>query len=332
MKSIEYQFPVCVRCMTYNQASFIEDAMNGFTMQQTDFPFVCIVVDDASTDGEPDVIRRYLSSHFDLEDDTITRNEETDDYILIYARHKANLNCFFVVLLLKYNHFKKKDKSPYFKEWTDSVEYIALCEGDDYWTSADKLQKQVDFLESHPDYTMCFHSARIRLQDVDPSMIGARFENLEEKEYSSTEVFSNWFVPTASILYRKDPVSSYSIKHPEWLTRGDIGLVLKCSHTGKIWGMKEQMSVYRMQPNSVSHNPKYRNPERFLLPNHFRCILLNFPKVNREPIKWNISSSYYSRMKCQKSIWKKALDFIRFCYWDPRYASKKIMKQLHIFV
>ena len=55
--------------MTYNQASYIEDAMNGFTMQQTDFPFVCIIVDDASTDGEPEVIQRYLSTYFDLEDE-----------------------------------------------------------------------------------------------------------------------------------------------------------------------------------------------------------------------------------------------------------------------
>ena len=63
---MEYpKFKVCVRCSTFNQAKYIEDTMNGFVMQQTDFPFVCCIVDDASTDGEQDVIKKYMDMHFD---------------------------------------------------------------------------------------------------------------------------------------------------------------------------------------------------------------------------------------------------------------------------
>lgn len=157
MDNHEYQFPVCVRCMTYDHASYIQDAMNGFTMQQTDFPYVCIIVDDASTDGEPEVIRQYLSAYFDLEGDSIVRNEETDDYVLIYARHKSNRNCFFVVLLLKYNHYSiKKSKDSYFKEWAENAVYVALCEGDDYWTEPLKLQKQVEYMDCHPEIGLCY--------------------------------------------------------------------------------------------------------------------------------------------------------------------------------
>lgn len=150
---------VCVRSITYNHAPYIADAMNGFCMQKTSFPFVCAVIDDCSTDGEQEVISNYLHEHFDLEDQSVVRNEETDDYKLIYARHKENHNCFFVVLYLKYNHYsigKSHLKNQYIKEWYDSAKYIALCEGDDYWTDPFKLQKQVEVMELHTECTICY--------------------------------------------------------------------------------------------------------------------------------------------------------------------------------
>ena len=102
------EFKVRINCMTFNHAPYIMDAMNGFCMQQSTFPYVAIIVDDASTDGEPEIINRYLQDHFDLEDKGIVRNEETDDYVMTFARHKKNQNCFFAVFLLKYNHYSKK--------------------------------------------------------------------------------------------------------------------------------------------------------------------------------------------------------------------------------
>ena len=69
------KYLVRVSCMTYNHAPYIVDAMNGFCMQETDFPFVCTIMDDASTDGEQEVIKKYLTDHFDLNDQTIVRNE-----------------------------------------------------------------------------------------------------------------------------------------------------------------------------------------------------------------------------------------------------------------
>ena len=105
------QFKVRVDCMTFNHSKYIKDAMNGFTMQQTDFPFVCTIVDDASTDGEQDVIRKYVEEHFDLSIDGVSYERETDYAHIIYAQHKTNKNCFFVVLFLKENHYSQnKDK------------------------------------------------------------------------------------------------------------------------------------------------------------------------------------------------------------------------------
>lgn len=154
-------FKVSVPCMTYNHAAYIEDTMNGFCMQRTTFPFVCIIMDDASTDGEQSVIQKYLEDHFDISEKGVLKKEETDDYKLIIARHRENCNCWFAVFFLKYNHYRnpelKKKKGHYFSELESSVDYIALCEGDDYWIDPNKLQMQFDLLEHNKDCSICFH-------------------------------------------------------------------------------------------------------------------------------------------------------------------------------
>ena len=145
-------FKVSVWCNTYNQAFYIKDTMDGFCMQQTSFPFVCLIMDDASTDGEPEVIKQYLNDHFDTE-----WTKETDDYHLTVARHQENRNCYFAVYLLKYNHYSiKKPRLKYFREVADEIDYVALCEGDDYWTDAHKLQKQADALDANPQATLVY--------------------------------------------------------------------------------------------------------------------------------------------------------------------------------
>ena len=149
----EYKYMIVTRCFTFNHAPYIKDAMNGFTMQETTFPIITCIVDDASTDGEQEVIRQYLSEHFQLP----YRSEETNDYYLICANHNTNPNCTFVVLFLKYNHYRKKSKLPYISEWCDKAKYLAFCEGDDYWTDDLKLQKQVNFLENNPEFIECTH-------------------------------------------------------------------------------------------------------------------------------------------------------------------------------
>ena len=99
---MEVDFLVRISCMTFNHAPYIIDAMDGFTMQKTTFPYLCVIIDDASTDGEPEVIRHYLQDHFELDDTSLTQHDETEDYERFYSRHKENNYCFFLVVLLKY--------------------------------------------------------------------------------------------------------------------------------------------------------------------------------------------------------------------------------------
>lgn len=153
METIKVKYKVSVRCMTFNQAMYITDAMNGFCMQQTSFPFVCCIVDDASTDGERDVINKYVEENFDFSENSIGYKNETDYAYITFAQHRTNKNCYFAVLLLKENLYSKKQgykKLQYISEWDSCADYITYCEGDDCWNNPLKLQKQVEYMDEHP--------------------------------------------------------------------------------------------------------------------------------------------------------------------------------------
>ena len=153
----ETKYKVCVRCATFNHAPYITATMDGFCHQQTTFPFVCIIIDDASKDGEQEVIGRYLRDHFGT-----GYTEETEDYLLTVAGHKENRNCHFAVLQLKYNHYSiRKSPLSYVTRWQDTTDYVALCEGDDYWTDPHKLQEQADALDAHPHAVMAYTGYRV---------------------------------------------------------------------------------------------------------------------------------------------------------------------------
>ncbi|MEE0962065.1 MAG: hypothetical protein U0L54_05930 [Bacteroidales bacterium] len=213
MEEKEYKYMVAVQCMTYNQSKYILDALNGFVMQQTNFPYVLMVVDDASTDGEQEVIKKFVSEQFDTNDTSVAYEKETDYAHITYAQHKTNKNCYIAVLYLKENHYsQRKSKMPYLAEWRDYVKYEALCEGDDYWIDAQKLQKQVDFLEENENYVLVCHRYKI-------------FDEEEKEWYNSDgldHIFVNktcvtfnskvkvWLTKTLTLMYRIDALGEYN--------------------------------------------------------------------------------------------------------------------------
>lgn len=252
MMNQEYKYLVGVECMTFNQSQYIIDALNGFVMQQTNFPFVVMVVDDASTDGEQEVIRAYVNEHFDVKDTKVAYEKETDYAHIMYAQHKTNKNCYFAVLFLKENHYsQRKPKYPYLSEWRDNVKYIALCEGDDYWIHPKKLQTQVDFLEKNEEYSLCFHGARIKVEEGINLKKDGRinlYKNLEEREYTGAEILKRWTIPTASAVYR----NGINIVRDNRFIYGDSPLFLSCAKCGKIYCVNNEfLSVYRLVPGSA---------------------------------------------------------------------------------
>lgn len=167
----------------------------------------------------------------------------------------------FVFLLLSKNHYQSGNgpkRLEYISEWYEDAKYNALCEGDDYWTDPLKLQKQVDYMESHPECALCVHNAIERWEDN--SKEDSLFSQLEERDYSGFDVCQKWILPTASFLFRSDCSQTYLDvlnRCKTKLTFGDTVLAVSCATKGTIHALKETMSVYRRNNSSftLSHNP-----------------------------------------------------------------------------
>ena len=250
---------VAIQCMTYNHAPYIEDAMNGFCMQQTDFPFVAIIVDDASTDGEPDVIKRYLDQHFDMLN---ARQWETDEAHFIEAQHLENKSCWFAVVFLKYNFWQtKKQKDPLFEDWNNPAKYIALCEGDDYWTDSAKLQRQVDFLENNENIGLAYTIAQV-YNEKSKTVIGTwgKETNL------NCVLFEQSPIPTLSVLMRSGLYHRFRgilRGDPKW-PLGDVPLWIHFIVFSKIHFLPITTGVYRLLEESESHSCDFYKRTNFI--------------------------------------------------------------------
>lgn len=266
MNKTKIDFKVRINCMTFNHAPYIVNAMNGFCIQQTGFPYVAIIIDDASTDGEQEIISDYLHEHFDLEENNVARKEETTDYALTFARHKDNKNCFFAVFLLKYNHYSiKKEKWPYYLDFAKTPKYIALCEGDDYWTNPQKLQKQYEALETYPECNICFGITEFMTADghLQNNYIPRKntiINNIITLEDFCREQFTvgQWTFHTSTFFFRKEVF--YKFRCLKDFPYGDICVIL----TGLLMGdgvfIDEKMSNYRLLSGGFNSKMK-ANPQ-----------------------------------------------------------------------
>ncbi len=287
---------VTVWCLTYNQKDFINDALNGFVMQKTTFPFEVVVHDDASTDGTTDIIMEYAECYPEIIKPMVEKKNQWQ---------KGGLK--HIISIMNEHHRRGR--------------YIAFCEGDDYWTDPNKLQLQVDFLENNSDYSMCFHSAKKKYETDVRAWIDC--ENIQDKDYDATDIFVNWTVPTASILCRKEAMDFYAkLKHPEFIQNYDIFIILSCAMVGKLRGMHEQMSVYRIQDGGLTYNKKALVRCTMNNPGHFITLKENFPIVDSKHVDDTISKVLFERALIQDSLVDKLED-----YWQSfLYSSGRFIK------
>ena len=175
---------VTIRCLAYNHEPYIRDCLEGFVMQRASFRFEAVVHDDASTDGTAAIIKEYAERYPDI----IKPIFETENQ---YSKHDGSLR------RIMDEHTRGK--------------YVAFCEGDDYWTDPLKLQKQVDFLEAHPEVSLSVCRFNL-LNQSDMSM--KLFENKcfdqqenEEKPYFLFDLkyafLESWVCQTMAVLIRK---------------------------------------------------------------------------------------------------------------------------------
>lgn len=254
-------YKVLVRCFTYNQSKYIEDALNGFAMQQTDFPFVCLVMDDCSTDGEQNAIKAWMERECDMEK---AENLEIEKSFITLVPHKTNANCHFAFYFLKQNLYGTGEKKMCMvTPWREHCEYEALCEGDDYWIHSSKLQLQSDYLDAHADYSMCFHNAILHWEDNTHE--DSNFSALETREYSSKELLQEWITPTASFVMRKEYLSIIDAKDIDFtkIIHGDNLILLSNLCVGKIYAFADSMSVYRKQEGGMVYNKSINHHLRY---------------------------------------------------------------------
>jgi len=205
-------YKVCVLCMTYNHHSFIKDTLDGFCMQKTDFPYVCCIVDDYSTDGEQRVLSEYLQQNGLFLNNCDVCKSETDDYEFSFVKHKTNSNCFIAVFFLKYNHWGKKSKLEYVEEFCNISEYTAICDGDDYWISPDKLKLQADLLDNNPSISLVCTRYENLIEKTKYKYLEKNyyFDNKDAKDsdffvFTRRDAFlKGWITKTLTCMYRSD--------------------------------------------------------------------------------------------------------------------------------
>lgn len=213
-------------CEAYNQEKYIRRCLDGFLMQKVNFKYEILINDDASTDDTVKIIEEYVKKYPDI----------------------------FVPTYQNENLYPRGIRS-----WVDiqlplaKGKYIAFCEGDDYWTDPYKLQKQVDFLDTHPDYSVTFHRYHILNKDyVIKDGLDDMFINKDRGITVSTEMFlQRWMTQFLTIVYRKDSFDFTDGTRQKYKYFRDSHLVYILLQNGKGFLMNFFGGVYRRTGDGV---------------------------------------------------------------------------------
>ena len=215
---------VSILCTAFNQEKYIRDALDGFLMQKTNFPFEVLINDDASTDKTPVIIKEYQAKYPDIIKPLFQKTNQYNRGISI-ARE----------ILIP----RVKGK------------YIAICEGDDYWTDENKLQKQVDFMEKHPDYSVCFHPVRVTYENEqhNDEIFPNDIYGSSSKTWTLDNLLSFNFIQTNSVIYRS--CGDYSDIAKTKVIPGDWFFHIYHARHGKIGFINDTMAVYRRHDGGI---------------------------------------------------------------------------------
>lgn len=219
---------VSISCITYNQAKYIRQCLDGFLMQETKFPFEILIHDDASTDGTEEIIKEYHALHPSI----IKPLYEAENQWVKGRKGSA-----------VFNFPRAKGK------------YIALCEGDDYWTSPSKLQQQISFLEKHPDFAgSCSDTHIVDAAGNKISLPDVFVDYGEKVDLNFNDVVTSQTpFHTASFVFRREVIDHL----PAWFLNApyaDRPLIYLTAKMGEIRRIPEMLSAYRKHPGGVTQN------------------------------------------------------------------------------
>jgi len=236
---------VTVYCTAYNHSPTIAEALDSFLSQRTTFPFEVLVTDDASTDGTTEIIRTYA--------------ERYPGIIRFFHQEKNRFS--------KGGNLYEEIMYP-----NTRGDYVAYCEGDDYWTDPDKLQLQVDFLDSHPDYSACVHNTMYHYCGTDrPEAPVSKWKEDRDLTFADIIPGMSHCFHTSSVLGRAALLCNPpDFQAAAYAAAGftDYSMSLHLAMHGPIRYLARPMSVYRVNSNPESwksgYDGSYRKKLRFV--------------------------------------------------------------------
>lgn len=290
------EIEVSIICMTYNHGAYIQDALEGFVRQKTNFKYEIIIHDDASVDNTKDIICEYAKKYPDL---------------IVPIIQKQNQYSQGNPVFLRYIYPKVRGK------------YVALCEGDDYWTDSNKLQLQYEAMENNPSCVICSHYTRIKdvrrnqVDKITPNRKNNLLEGIIDKKTQLYRAFDDVF-HTSSLFIKKDIYIEFIKSDSEFKKKfnliniGDLPLRLWMASKGDLFFVDREMSVYRV---GTAGSWTYR-------------MLMNNDNENR--IK-TLKQCLDAMVECQKFFNYKYPDF--FEYAQAKYKAQiAIAERDHFFL
>ncbi len=308
MKNWKYDGPplVSVVCITYNHELYIRDAIEGFLMQETDFPFEIIIHDDASTDRTAEIVKEYATQYPKIIK-TILQSENQ------YSKGKRVLSI----------------------AWAQAQgEYIALCEGDDYWIDSRKLSTQIDTMTKHTKCDISFHSCyvddykRNRMRKIQPPL------QKDTLLLPAREAFVGFAAaaPTGSLILRKKVLLSL----PDWYFSlapvGDVYLKIFGALGGGALYINRIMSVYRTNVNG-SWTRSYTNNSDSISEKFLKTLdLLNEGlKYSYQKELSHLRSIHFFNRSVEALSKKRYNDFVDYISASWKYKKNISISQIILY-
>lgn len=248
---------VSVAMITYNHEDYIAQAIEGVLMQQTSFTFELVIGEDCSTDGTREIVDVY--------------SRKFPDKIRPMLREKNIGATPNFVSILDECHGK----------------YVALCEGDDYWTDPLKLQKQVDFMEAQPDYSVCFHRIYQLNQATGDIEIWKQSRKLIKHTYRLKNIIRDNFIGTPSIMLRNGLVKEFTASFCDTVF-GDWMLLVMYAQHGYIGFIDKAMAVHRIHSGGIYSGADI-SAQRRMVVQHYEALRMYLNPEYKSLIKAGIS-------------------------------------------
>lgn len=289
---------VSIIMLAYNIGKYVETAIKGVLKQKTSYPIQLVISEDCSTDHTLDICKRYQQQY----PEQITLVEHERNVGLQRNFMDAHRHC--------------------------TGEYIAICDGDDYWIDRNKLQRMTDFMDSHPDFAICFHRVINYYEDNNTKSLS---NGKQAAVTGILDLCNKNFITNSSSLFRK----SYYPELPEWfaeITSCDYAMHLLNAGHGKIYYFKKPMAVYRKHSQGIWSETS--EEKRFFAALSAREWVLKYyqgnPAVyealknNYTQIAFNLLRHYYSRGKEEEATGMRG----KLLAYHPKWTDEFIQNQV----